>query len=233
MAAAVSRREIVKMHKQISRWFCSTALALTTLATLLLLPLPTLASSGTPPSQVIYRFDDHRWLELKGWACEGELWYQDSKQKIRTEVWPQAFRISFFTYIHPSDRYIAIPYDDLTALRVSTDGGRTFHDARIAVGFSSRYEGQGPQPEDVSRFVVANDRGFLETKTGRVLESSMPFGKRWGLDYIDRVMPGDPAPLTLYDEPNFKDMQPVPDVKAYKGWTHMRCDPAVGTESGK
>ena len=24
-----------------------------------------------PPTQVIYRFDDHRYLELKGWGCEG------------------------------------------------------------------------------------------------------------------------------------------------------------------
>ncbi len=31
-----------------------------------------------PPTQVIYRFDDHRYLELKGWGCEGELWYTDT-----------------------------------------------------------------------------------------------------------------------------------------------------------
>ncbi|HCT5794251.1 TPA: hypothetical protein OT205_002639, partial [Enterobacter hormaechei] len=24
-----------------------------------------------PPTQVVYRFDDHRYLELKGWGCEG------------------------------------------------------------------------------------------------------------------------------------------------------------------
>ncbi|EPM7731984.1 T6SS immunity protein Tli3 family protein, partial [Klebsiella aerogenes] len=33
-----------------------------------------------PPTQVIYRFDDHRYLELKGWDCEGELWYTDSQR---------------------------------------------------------------------------------------------------------------------------------------------------------
>ena len=148
-------------------------------------------------------------------------------------MWPQAFRISFFTYIHPSDRYIAIPYDDLTAMRVSTDGGRTFGDARIVVGFPSRYDGQGPQPGDISRFVVANDRGFLETKGGRVLETSMPFGKRWGLDYIDLLGSGDRVALTLYEQSNFKDMQPVPEVKGYKGWTHMRCNPNAVTGAQK
>jgi len=31
--------------------------------------------ASEPPTQVVYRFDDHRYLELKGWDCEGELWY--------------------------------------------------------------------------------------------------------------------------------------------------------------
>ena len=31
------------------------------------------------PTQVVYRFDDHRYLELKGWNCEGELWYIDTQ----------------------------------------------------------------------------------------------------------------------------------------------------------
>ncbi|WP_458363623.1 T6SS immunity protein Tli3 family protein, partial [Klebsiella aerogenes] len=38
-----------------------------------------------PPTQVIYRFDDHRYLELKGWDCEGELWYTDTLRGIHTE----------------------------------------------------------------------------------------------------------------------------------------------------
>ncbi|MGX1903892.1 T6SS immunity protein Tli3 family protein, partial [Enterobacter asburiae] len=33
--------------------------------------------ASEPPTQVVYRFDDHRYLELKGWDCEGELWYTD------------------------------------------------------------------------------------------------------------------------------------------------------------
>jgi hypothetical protein len=26
--------------------------------------------ASEPPTQVVYRFDDHRYLELKGWNCE-------------------------------------------------------------------------------------------------------------------------------------------------------------------
>jgi len=35
-----------------------------------------------PPTQVVYRFDDHRHLEIKGWGCEGELWYTYTKRFI-------------------------------------------------------------------------------------------------------------------------------------------------------
>ncbi len=46
-----------------------------------------------PPTQVIYRFDDHRYLELKGWGCEGELWYTDTLRGIHTEPVSQFYRI--------------------------------------------------------------------------------------------------------------------------------------------
>lgn len=58
-----------------------------------------------PPTQVIYRFDDHRYLELKGWDCEGELWYTDTLRGIHTEPVSQFYRIFTKKFIHPSDRY--------------------------------------------------------------------------------------------------------------------------------
>lgn len=42
--------------------------------------LTTMVYAKEPPTQVVYRFDDHRYLELKGWDCEGELWYTDTKK---------------------------------------------------------------------------------------------------------------------------------------------------------
>lgn len=60
------------------------------------------------PTQVVYRFDDHRYLELKGWNCEGELWYINTKLGIRSEVASQFYRIFTHKYVHPSERYIAI-----------------------------------------------------------------------------------------------------------------------------
>jgi len=60
------------------------------------------------PTQIIYRFDDHRYLELKGWNCEGELWYTDTKRGIHTRPVSQFYRLFTRKFVHPSERYIAI-----------------------------------------------------------------------------------------------------------------------------
>ena len=60
------------------------------------------------PVQVVYRFDDHRYLELKGWDCEGALTYVDTRRNIRSEVTSQFYRLFTKKYVHPSERYIAL-----------------------------------------------------------------------------------------------------------------------------
>ncbi|MBE4994506.1 hypothetical protein INF73_21770, partial [Enterobacter cloacae complex sp. P6RS] len=65
--------------------------------------------ASEPPTQVVYRFDGHRYLELKGWDCEGELWFTDTQRGIHSEPVSQFYRIYTKKFIHPSERYIAIP----------------------------------------------------------------------------------------------------------------------------
>lgn len=50
-------------------------------------------SADTSPTQIVYRFDGHRYLELKGWNCAGEIWYVDTKRGIRTQPVSQFYRI--------------------------------------------------------------------------------------------------------------------------------------------
>ncbi|SAK97672.1 hypothetical protein AWB77_05749 [Caballeronia fortuita] len=183
-----------------------------------------------PPTQVIYRFDDHRWLELKGWECEGALWYLDSKLGIKTEVVPHSYRIVFYRYVHPSTRYIAIPVDDFSGIWVSQNGGKTFGTpAHVFVPLWGHYDSQFPMPQNVKQFVVANDRGFIEMKDGRVLQSSLPMGEGWGKTYLDYPVKGEEHSIVDYDFPEFQDLKSKPpEVKSYAGWTHMQCDPKVG-----
>jgi len=49
--------------------------ALAVIAAIPLLPALAAQRPQDPPTQVVYRFDGHRWLELTGWMCEGALDY--------------------------------------------------------------------------------------------------------------------------------------------------------------
>lgn len=206
------------------------------------------------PTQVVYRFDDHRYLELKGWNCEGELWYTDTEKSIHSEPVSQFYRIFTKKYVHPSERYIAIPTWDSAGVIVSKDYGQTWRDSHIAPSNNEPNGDDRPPYDDILSFTVVNDQGFLQTKH-RLYMSSKPFddprlepggpgipyqisdgttyeitpqspGEAWGLDYITKQgLEHDTAKYhTNYQ--NLPDQ--VPEVKGYKGWDHMRCDMNAG-----
>ena len=137
------------------------------------------ASPKKPPTQVVYRFDDHRYLELEGFYCEGALWYNDTQRKIHAEVVERSnpiFRISTFTYIHPSERYISIPWDDLSGFLISKDYGQTWGQARFMPGGGAkRYGDDHPVRKDIASYTVVNDQAFIQTKSGDLYMSSKPF----------------------------------------------------------
>ncbi|RTN13610.1 hypothetical protein EKN92_23245, partial [Enterobacter hormaechei] len=70
--------------------------------------LATGCQAKEPPTQVVYRFDDHRFLELKGWDCEGELWFSDTKKGIHSQIASHFYRIFTKKFVHPSEHYLAI-----------------------------------------------------------------------------------------------------------------------------
>ncbi|MET5124934.1 T6SS immunity protein Tli3 family protein [Enterobacter hormaechei] len=220
--------------------------------------LATGCQAKEPPTQVVYRFDDHRYLELKGWDCEGELWYTDTKRGIHTEPVSQFYRLFTRKFIHPSERYIALTGWGASGFIVSKDYGKTWH----SVAFSPNHNepnGDDYAPyEDILSFTVVNDQGFLLTKH-RLYMSSKPFED-------PRILPGGPGIAYTVDdgmgnkvsdtlEPrspgwawgmvymtkqglkhstqqfkaNWQDLpDSVPDVKGYTGWDHMRCDMDAG-----
>ncbi|EOI3467523.1 hypothetical protein ACMSWU_000583 [Cronobacter turicensis] len=207
-----------------------------------------------PPTQVVYRFDDHRYLELKGWDCEGELWYTDTKRGIHSQPYFQFYRIFTRKFVHPSERYISIPDWEVDGFLVSKDYGETWK----AAGFSpsgNEPNGDNRAPaEDAVSFAVVNDQGFLQTKH-RLYMSSKPFddprlvaggpgitytlddgtvqriepdspGPAWGLDYITKqALVNDTAKYHT----NYQGLPDnVPEVKNYTGWDRMRCDMNAG-----
>ncbi|ECG8517786.1 hypothetical protein G6D95_004234 [Salmonella enterica] len=109
------------------------------------------------------------------------------------------FRISFFKYVHPSERYIAIPWDDISGILVSKDYGRTWGTARFTPGGGAdphAYGSRGkriparesdygimanagkytrPIRRDVISMTVVNDQAFILTRWGDLYISSKPF----------------------------------------------------------
>ncbi|WP_146379431.1 T6SS immunity protein Tli3 family protein [Cronobacter turicensis] len=207
-----------------------------------------------PPTQVVYRFDDHRYLELKGWDCEGELWFTDSQRGIHTKLYSQFYRIFTRKFFHPSERYLAITSWDVSGFTVSKDYGQTWQLAQFSPGENEPDGMNAPPQEDVESFTVVNDQGFLQTKH-RLYMSSKPFddprvlpggsgihyelpdgvkgdikygsaGWAWGLVYMTKQgLKGTVQEL----QSSWQD-QPdkVPEVKGYTGWDHMRCDMDAG-----
>lgn len=132
-----------------------------------------------PPTQVVYRFDDHRYLELTGWSCQGGLTYIDTQRKIHHQIYDvsDGYRIFTKKYVHPSKRYIVIPeFDDSNSFAVSKDYGYTWAGASMSpIGGAKRYGDAYPEYENIESFTIVNDQGFLLTKQGDLYISSKPF----------------------------------------------------------
>jgi len=207
-----------------------------------------------PPTQVIYRFDDHRYLELKGWDCEGELWYTDTQRGIHTEPVSQFYRIFTKKFIHPSEQYIAIPTWDSPGTIISKDYGKTWHPQFFSIGQNEPDGTNQASYDDILSLTVVNDQGFLQTKH-RLYMSSKPFddprvveggpgitytledgtvqriepsspGWKWGMVYLTKE--GLEGKVVSHEK-NYQDLpDKVPEVKGYTGWDHMRCDMDAG-----
>jgi len=133
-------------------------------------------AAAAPPTQIVYRFDDHRYLELTGYHCEGALWFTDKKLGIHSQVQEQFYRIFTQPFIHPSEKYLAITEYQGSGFFISKDYGRTWGIARFAPGSGAvQYGADGPQREEIESITVVNDQGYVLTKQGDLYMSSKPF----------------------------------------------------------
>ncbi|XKM12781.1 hypothetical protein RCS94_07055 [Orbaceae bacterium ac157xtp] len=142
--------------------------------------------------QVIYRYDENRYLELQGENCEGLIWYHDDEKNIHTRIdsfFFTADKLPKFNYFNPGKRYIGIPAQDLSGVMFSLDEGRTFIKAEVtsyaAVPGTSvdRYMGVDDEPLTVTfrdirpsdstgfinQITISGDTGYFILKNNNVL----------------------------------------------------------------
>ncbi|TKU35259.1 hypothetical protein FDW99_00945, partial [Citrobacter sp. wls758] len=145
------------------------------------------------PSQIIYRFDDNRYLELIGYDCEGYVVYHDIKRNIHKSIYSNPIYMIFTgEYIHPSEQYVLVPEWEPGAYKISKDYGQTWQVA----SYMSPFQGQErnsegnmvdrPEGKEIKRVVVVNNQAFITTSQNHLYMSSYPFDD-------PRLKPGGPG----------------------------------------
>ena len=145
------------------------------------------------PSQVIYRFDDNRYLELIGYDCEGYVVYHDIKRKVHKSIYGNPiYRVFSGEFIHPSEQYILVPEWEPGAYKISKDYGQTWQVAKYMAPFPALERNSDgvmrdrPEGREIKRVVVVNNQAFITTAQNHLYMSSYPFDD-------PRLKPGGPG----------------------------------------
>ena len=145
------------------------------------------------PSQVIYRFDDNRYLELIGYDCEGYIIYHDIKRNIHKSIYGNPiYRVFSGEFIHPSEQYVLVPEWEPGAYTISKDYGQTWQVATYmspSQGQEKNSDGNmvdRPEGKEIKRVVVVNNQAFITTSKNHLYMSSYPFDD-------PRLKPGGPG----------------------------------------
>ncbi|CAB5601602.1 MULTISPECIES: T6SS immunity protein Tli3 family protein [Citrobacter] len=151
------------------------------------------ACTKKTPSQVIYRFDDNRYLELIGYDCEGYVVYHDIKRNIHKSIYGNPiYRVFSGEFIHPSEQYVLVPEWEPGAYKISKDYGQTWQVAKYMAPFPALERNSDgvmrdrPEGKEVKRVVVVNNQAFITTSKNHLYMSSYPFDD-------PRLKPGGPG----------------------------------------
>ncbi|WP_392563932.1 hypothetical protein RHO13_12130 [Orbus wheelerorum] len=173
------------------------------------------------PSQVVFRFDEYRYLQLTGIGCEGKLYYIDEQKQIYNELAVHSARVVTEPFAHTVGDYIFIPYGDYSGIRYSQDGGRTFKSIRVSESGGVR----SIRPNNVNGTVVVNNQIFIDSNKG-VYRSPRAFGTDTGVELMSpatlKYMEGSIRYSGLrWDEPAPTSLPALPE--GYRGWRKWQC----------
>ncbi|WP_143423238.1 T6SS immunity protein Tli3 family protein [Gilliamella apicola] len=177
------------------------------------------------PTQVVFRFDEYRFIQLTGYGCQGRMYYVDDQKQIYYELARHSAKVLTEPFAHMPEDYIFIPSTDYSDIDFSQDGGRSFSSFHIET-----IENMGsyhPNYNTVENIVVMNNQFFLKDKNRDIYRSPKPYGTR-------------PAIISATSEKFFEDSiqymglrwadrpQTMPTIPAnYTGWRRWQCDPSL------
>jgi hypothetical protein len=166
------------------------------------------------PSQIVYRFDEHRYLLLTGYRCEGQVYFIDDKELVYFSIAPHSWDVYTEPYRHPAKNYLSIPYSDLSGIETSIDGGRSFKTIHLRSGHSLSHHNS-------LQYDVVNDQAFILAKNGELYVSEAPFGtKSWSMSSKKERL--EQGAILGRSQIIPDSIPPIPSD--YNGWDKMRCD---------
>lgn len=176
------------------------------------------------PTQVVFRFDKYRTLQLTGSRCQGRLYYIDEQKQIYSELALHSARVITEPFSHMAEDYIFIPDEQYSSIDYSRDGGRTFTTTHIEIEYNANY--YRPEPETIEKIMVVNNQMFLLDKNKGIYHSPKPFGTSIGYDLLAKynlaLFEGYARYMgARWDNPP----QAMPSMPAsYQGWDSWQCD---------
>ena len=212
----------------VKRWhlFCWLSYSVFLLCFWAIIPLPGEDKvKYTAPTQVVFRFDDHRFIQLTGYGCRGRMYYIDEQKQIYYELARHSGEVLTEPFAHMPEDYIFVPLSDYSAIDVSLDGGHSFSTIHIET-----YEGMGsyrPTYHTVENIVVMNNQFFLKDSSRGIYRSTKPYGTRPVVISAtsEKLFEGSIEYMGLRwaDLPKTMPIMPT----NYSGWQRWQCDPSL------
>ncbi|MFD2425998.1 hypothetical protein ACFSUI_20320 [Ralstonia solanacearum] len=172
----------------------------------------TLNNMARPPKQVVYRFDDHRYIESDpgpgyNLPCQAELFYVDERLGIRTQFGGNGKRNPTGLFKVVNSPYVIARDDD--ALYVSFDQGRSFEftviasSADVVVVGNNIYVGSGSDGSPVGAFTGRSIRRLVIKPAEKKIELQYTAQEPLAPDDVERLARARfpvPAPDPRYAE---------------------------------
>jgi hypothetical protein len=173
------------------------------------------------PTQIVFRFDEYRYLQLTGSGCRGKLYYIDEQKQVYYELAVHSARVLTEPFAHTVGDYIFVPYEDYSGSLYSQNGGRTFKKIDISPFADIHRE----RREQIKGTVVVNNQLFMDTTSG-IYRSPKPFGSHIAVEVLSpqevkKWMGGERYAGARW-RGDITKMPHMPDD--YKGWYHWQCD---------
>ena len=181
----------------VKRWhlFCWLSYSVFLLCFLAIIPLPGEDKvKYTAPTQVVFRFDDHRFIQLTGYGCQGRMYYIDEQKQIYYELARHSGEVLTEPFAHMPEDYNTV--ENIAVINNQfflKDKNRGIYRSPKPIG--SAFAILSPANEEYLEGLIqyTGYRWTDQPKTMPIMPANYSGWQRWQCD------PGLKQPITVYN----------------------------------